>query len=770
MKTSFQDKLKAAAQEKEDSEQEWNIRNENLRGKMDAIEEKLKSKSSRVVSYFSLCGLLLQKRFDICLCRVQHELEAESQQMEEKLRVEKEQNESLRSQLAALKFKSKISTSSIKASAARGDYVDDGSEKGLPAPVELGDGAPERVDVRRQSNGGESLASTIEDLEEMSVYSVDSKVVKAAQTPSVVEHISDDDVEEEQSVASASVASARKKKKKTTSPAVVKPTSRGSGISKQASKLETPQERVPSRQSEVSTVSDVDEEQTVAAAAEDHESATVPSASSKVVAKKPKSRKTVTKPSTPSGGRPTSSHEDPNGKPPKTPKASTKKTKLSQELSGTKSGFSEVTGESETSAKKKSGPIDRPGSVSVTDEVASDHSDLSDDEKPFGSESEEDTEVLITPFSEERMKKLLVELKAEPSNLNSALRFCAVLERSTRMALQDSLNNEKNPNVAHEQVSLASLKLAKELFTQVRKYSIENLERATKEYQQQKPSFENIIITPEVRPSTEGDKPLIAGPPFDKFDQPLAAEKPFSFDLPADVADYIVMPERKNNLEDENDALVKQLREEVDNLQKQLKGIRQASSTDRQKDLKPAKKKASAIIIRNRRSSDAVVGTGKLFRTFYRAKSTVSVEEGQDENFDEREEDYVLKAEEKEAQRLLEAGNRHDDGDQDADVLVYEIVDEVLEDVVFSRGITVGANEMIMDQSDLGSASEKNNAKRFSIIMDGRFGQEDLVMLTMIEREIMSLEYFIAKRLQFERENPNAAFAEKEINRAAKGV
>ena len=49
LKTSFQEKLKAAAQEKEDMEQEWGIRNENLRGKMEAVEEKLKIKSHKVV-------------------------------------------------------------------------------------------------------------------------------------------------------------------------------------------------------------------------------------------------------------------------------------------------------------------------------------------------------------------------------------------------------------------------------------------------------------------------------------------------------------------------------------------------------------------------------------------------------------------------------------------------------------------------------------------------------------------------------------------------
>lgn len=49
LKASFQEKMKAAAREKDDMEQEWGIRNENLRGKLEAVEEKLKSKSHKVV-------------------------------------------------------------------------------------------------------------------------------------------------------------------------------------------------------------------------------------------------------------------------------------------------------------------------------------------------------------------------------------------------------------------------------------------------------------------------------------------------------------------------------------------------------------------------------------------------------------------------------------------------------------------------------------------------------------------------------------------------
>ena len=51
LKKSFQDKLNEAAQEKEDLEQENGIRLENVRGKIEALEEKLKGKVSRVVRF-----------------------------------------------------------------------------------------------------------------------------------------------------------------------------------------------------------------------------------------------------------------------------------------------------------------------------------------------------------------------------------------------------------------------------------------------------------------------------------------------------------------------------------------------------------------------------------------------------------------------------------------------------------------------------------------------------------------------------------------------
>ena len=158
----------------------------------------------------------------------------------DKLQAEKEENDKLREQLAALK--SKIKT--IGAAGSRADYVDDGAEHD-----ELSVGTLDRGHL----SSGISLTNAEEHLDEASVHSVERRPI-AQSSPHIVEHASDDEGEDMQSVAAASVASAasgvKKKKRKT-----VKPPSRGGG-SRQGSRGE----QSTSRSSVTGTGSDLDEE------------------------------------------------------------------------------------------------------------------------------------------------------------------------------------------------------------------------------------------------------------------------------------------------------------------------------------------------------------------------------------------------------------------------------------------------------------------------------------------------------------------------------
>lgn len=54
-KISFQEKLKDAAKEKEDADREMEIVQENFKGRMEAMEEKFKTKSNRAVTTMSIC-------------------------------------------------------------------------------------------------------------------------------------------------------------------------------------------------------------------------------------------------------------------------------------------------------------------------------------------------------------------------------------------------------------------------------------------------------------------------------------------------------------------------------------------------------------------------------------------------------------------------------------------------------------------------------------------------------------------------------------------
>lgn len=660
--------------------------------------------------------------------------------------------------MAALKLKN---TAANKA-AGRLDYVDDG----MPTDEEFAASTQDNGTHRRQS-----ISSAIDLVDDATSVSTNLSAVKGRSqvSHSMIAHESDEELDDIGSVTNASVSSARKSKilKKK---AAAKPSSRGG--SRQASKDN-------SRPSEASIGSEFEEEPS----AIDADDASFAMSSAAVEKnKRPRSRKLV-KPSTPStAAEPiTAAHEGEVDKETK-PSKHMQNNKSSKKISTTKQQSAktndiktemEPTQEGKISVSAVSDSTRPDDAKSTVVGIEADHSDLSDEDRAGGtSESEEEKEVLITPYPETRMKQLLIELNGEPSNMQAALKFCAILERSTRMALQDSLNGEKNPNLAHEQVSLAALKLARDLFVQVRKYSIDKLEKAAAEYRQRKPSTESTggpQDSATISPATVGDTHVISGPPFDKFDKP--PEPNFSVDVSSHVADLL----NDQNIEtdsqtvdraDDNNSEIISLRAEVANLQAQLRYIRRSSLTERPKieEIKPKKKKP--VIIRNtRRSSEAVTGTGKLFRTFYRAKSTASVEETED-GFDEKEEEEYLSHENGEA---IERKDSFHSSDHELEVepeeYEYDIIDEDLEDVSFLRGINVGANEILLESHGFDLSLENDIDPIFNIFKDGRFGDADLVQLTVTERKIMSVEYIIAKCRRFLRENPEAQFADSEARR-----
>lgn len=753
-KASFQEKLKAAAQEKEDAEQEWGIRNESLRGKMEAVEEKLKSKSQRsvhiIIVLLFLCLRFLHGFYSVHL---QQELESTADELSGKLREEKAESDRLRQELEALKKGASTAMKMQRAFSSRAEFVDDGSE--AVAASEPAANNPQR----RKFSSTESLNSVVEDSEEGSLEAKEFHEMTGKNgnsTPRIVDHHSDDETDAGLSVASAPVG---KKKKK------AKSSSRGV-FSRQSSKVDRSDKANSSFQSQSSAV-DVNSDQV----SSDNESAQVGGEDNRPTVKsqkRPKSKKTI-KPSSPNpapsmaDSAPVANGEDKTSKPAPTvakkikpPKGPARVQKEVKVVASTVVSDSEA---ADPDATYPSAPAE--GNTHADSDLSEEEgSDKSEEE--FASEEEQDKEIVITPFSEERMKKLLLELNAEQSNFNSALKFCAILEMSSRMGLQDSLNHVKNPNLAHEQTSLAALKLAKDLFLQARKYSIEKLKKAGDQHLKEKPSSESEagIGANAARPSTVGDVPSVSltGPLFDKFeDKEVENDADMNFQFPgsSDVDEFIsangLLPVEAEPPREDHSELIQSLRDEIDSLHRQVKGMRGVA-----KKRSPAaeEKKKQPIIIRNRRVIEDTKETGKLFRTFYRAKSTVSVEESE-EGFNEAAEEQCLRDEAVEgdintdenysAVQEFDCAESEDQAEEEE--LEYELSDEILEDICFLRGINVGANEILLpvDQVDISDSDECVLASAFSALLDGRFGGADLVSLTLRERRILSLQYYVRK-------------------------
>ena len=567
--------------------------------------------------------------------------------------------------------------------------------------------------------------------------------------------------------------SGTKKKKKN----LKKPASRGG--SRKSVKHDNIERPISSRQSEASGQSDSDIDKV---ASEDHDDG-------HELVSKPQKRtrkKTVKdKPSTPSGRQQKAmlvSKRTPSSKDVVTttpsPRAASAPMEDKQELTETATENSVITTDEvrrEVDDVKMSKQLEIEVSESehsVVQEVVSgedddsEHAAVSDGSEE---ESEEERrEILIKPFSERRIKKVLDELKADPSNLSAAINFCAVLERSSRMTLQDSLNDLKDPNIAHEQTCLASVKLARDLFLEAKKCdSVEKLKKA----QVDTSSVDQKIIAPR-RPSSAGSPRIVSNKLLDGSSASILkdvhtseANEEATSEVTFAVGPHGSRDEAEfSQTTDAEQEKISALQKEIDSLRNEVKGMRRSSLTNR--SIPGAQKKKNPVILRNRRSSEVPKGTGKLFRTFYRAKSTVSVEE--DEQFLdevlEEDEDIEDNMEER-VESILDM-----DVDSELDDLDYEILDNCLEDICFPRGITVGANEIVLPAEKLDISVEEDIESTFKVLMDGRFGASDLVALSMLERKIISVEYLIAKtKLELESVQ-NSSIADIEVIRVRMGM